>query len=154
MVHPETRLTDLGEENGVITDKIADSILEIWRNFRTFSSPIKAGQITLEQSWILRFLYNSGPKQIKDIASQIGTTSSPVTISVKRMERQNLVRRERGTKDERIVTVSLTKHGKDVFESWRRERRKALSNFFEILDEGEKNRLLSLLQKVLTSKRE
>ena len=89
-----------------------------------------------------------GAQRITDIASHIGTTASPVTISVKRLERENLVKRERSTEDERVVKVQLTKHGRDQFELWRLRRRKALSKIFDPLDENEKNSLLALLSKV------
>jgi len=135
----------------LISERIADSIWEIWRSSRTVSHPVRVGEVTPEQYWILRLLYNEGPQRITDIASHIGTTSSPVTISVKRLERENLVRRERSTADERVVKVQLTKHGKDQFELWRLRRRKALSKIFDPLDEKEKNSLLALLIRVVPS---
>jgi MarR family transcriptional regulator, organic hydroperoxide resistance regulator len=115
------------------------------------SHPVRAGEVTQEQYWILRFLYNSGSQRVKDIASHIGTTPSPVTISVKRLERENLVKRERSTRDERVVTVHLTRQGKDRFEAWRQRRRKVLSAVFDSLNEREKNSLVSLLSKVASS---
>jgi DNA-binding MarR family transcriptional regulator len=137
------------QKHFLISEKIADSIWEIWRASRTASHPVGAGEVTPEQYWILRLLYNAGPQRITDVASHIGTTSSPVTISVKRLERQNLVRRERSTADERVVKVQLTKHGRDQFELWRLRRRKSLSKIFDPLDENEKNSLLALLIKVV-----
>ncbi len=90
--------------------------------------------------------------RIKDLASQIGVaSSSPITISVKRLEQRKLVRRERGKDDERVVTVTLTDRGRGVYESWRNERRKALSSLFESLSEREKETLLRLLDKVAIS---
>ena len=139
--------TELSNQS-MLSEKIADSIWEIWRASRTASHPIGAGEVTPEQYWILRFLNNEGSQRIKDIAAHIGTTASPVTISVKRLERENLVKRERSTEDERVVKVYLTKHGKDQFEQWRLRRRKALSKFFDRLTETEKNVLFDLLSKV------
>lgn len=88
---------------------------------------------------------------MKDIAAYIGTTASPVTISVKRLERQNLVKRERNAKDERVVTVKLTKEGKERFEMWRLRRREAISVVFDPLNQKEKISLLGLLKKVSLS---
>jgi len=133
----------------LISERIADSIWEIWRTSKTASHPVGAGEVTSEQYWILRLLYTSGAQRISDIASNIGITASPVTISVKRLERDNLVKRERSTVDERVVRVQLTKHGRDQFELWRLRRRKALSRIFDALDESEKISLLALLNKVI-----
>jgi DNA-binding MarR family transcriptional regulator len=139
------------EKEESVSEKIADYIWEIWRTSKTASHPVRVGEVTPEQYWILRFLYNAGSQRVKDIASYIGTTPSPVTISVKRLERQNLVRRERNSQDERVVTVHLTKQGKERFEIWRLRRRKAISRVFDSLNSTEKKSLLGLLQKVALS---
>jgi MarR family transcriptional regulator, organic hydroperoxide resistance regulator len=100
---------------------------------------------------MLHFLYDSGPQSVKYIAAHAGTTSSPVTISMKRLERANLVKKIRGKSDERIVTVHLTEQGKKVFEARREERIKILSQLFNSLDLKEKYQLNALLEKVLLS---
>ena len=139
------------EQEDSVSEKIADYIWEIWRVSKTASHPVRVGEVTPEQYWILRFLYNSGSQRVKDIAAYIGTTPSPVTISVKRLERQNLLRRERNSTDERVVTVHLTKQGKERFEIWRLRRVKAISGVFDSLNSTEKKALLGLLQKVALS---
>jgi len=139
------------EKEDSVSEKIADYIWEIWRASKTASHPVRVGEVTPEQYWILRFLHNEGSQRVKDIASYIGTTPSPVTISVKRLERQSLVKRERNAKDERVVTVHLTKQGRGRFETWRLRRRKAISGVFDSLNSTEKKSLLGLLQKVALS---
>jgi DNA-binding MarR family transcriptional regulator len=135
--------------NSLITDRIVDAVWEIWRNSRTITRQVNKDNITPEQFWILRFLYKSGPHRIKDIASQLGTTSSPVTIVIKRLERDKVVTRKRSSRDEREVEVSLTELGERVFEEWRQTRRKALSSLFDSLDAREKTVLQILLGKVV-----
>lgn len=132
----------------LVSEQIADSIWEIWRSSRNVSSPVSAGEVTPEQYWILRLLYLQGSQRIKDIATRIGTTPSPVTISIKRLERQNLLKRTRSNKDERVVTVELTRFGRSQFESWRERRRRSLSKMFDALSEEEKTILFKLLSKV------
>jgi DNA-binding MarR family transcriptional regulator len=139
------------QDQDSVSEKIADLIWEIWRVSKSASHPVRIGEVTPEQYWILRFLDSNGPQRVSDIASYIGTTASPVTISVKRLEKQNLVKRERNSKDERVVTVRLTKEGKERFEFWRLRRREAISGVFESLTQKEKTTLLALLQKVSIS---
>ncbi len=138
-----------GDDEGLLTDQIATSIREIWRISRSMTSSTKKDGLGIEQYWILRFLHDSGPQRVKDIAEKLGTTSSPVTISVKRLAGRKLVTRERGSQDERVVTVGLTQRGKQVFESWRKERRQALSSLFDSLNETQRHQLSELLQNVL-----
>jgi MarR family transcriptional regulator, 2-MHQ and catechol-resistance regulon repressor len=139
------------EKEESVSERIADLIWEIWRASKTASHPVWVGEVTPEQYTILRFLNTNGPQRVKDIAAYIGTTASPVTISVKRLEKQKLVKRERNSKDERVVNVQLTGEGKERFEMWRLRRREAISVVFESLNQKEKKTLLGLLQKVLLS---
>ena len=103
--------------------RIAADIHELGRLTGAMVGEEKPDEVTIEQYWILRLLYDSGPHPIKDIASEMGTTHSPITLSVKRLEQRGLVRRERGTEDERVVIVHLTDHGTTLFREGRRGRR-------------------------------
>ena len=153
-------MTKTSSSNGLrnadllVTEQIATFIREIWRMAKNMTNPRKKGKISLEQYWILRLIYNSGPLRIKDIAFEIGTASSPVTISVKKLEHSRLLRRERSRTDERVVTVHLTPLGRKVFEAGRQERRRALSSLFNSLDELERVQLRDLLSKTLAHTKE
>jgi DNA-binding MarR family transcriptional regulator len=133
-------------------ESIANAMRDISRLARamTNSGRKKTERVGLEQFWILRLLYDSGPQRIKDIAEEIGITPSPVTISVKKLAGSKLVTRERGKADERIVTVRLTDEGRRFFESWRSDRNQALSSLFNVLDDREREELNQLLGKVLS----
>lgn len=139
---------DKKREDRFLTENILAGIHEIWHSARIMEPFVRSEKITLEQYWILRLLYETRSHRVKDIAQRIGTTSSPVTISVKRLERRGFVSRERSKEDERVVTVNLTSRGRAVFESWRKKRRKTLSILFDALDLNEKRTLLKLLEKV------
>ncbi|WP_151191940.1 MarR family winged helix-turn-helix transcriptional regulator [Desulfotomaculum copahuensis] len=139
----------MDNEEAVLTERIADALWQVWRGWRMLSHPVKQGKITPEQYWILHVLHRFGPQRIKDLAARMGTGSSAVTIAIKRLERDGLVCRQRGTADERVVTARLTDQGRTVFQAWRRERRVALSALFEPLDGDEKRRLYETLSKVL-----
>lgn len=133
--------------------RLGADIREIWRITSGMVGEPEDEGVTIDQYWILRFLYDAGPKPIKDIAAEVGVSHSPATISVKRLEGRHLVRRVRGHEDERIVTVSLTERGRKLFEGWRKGRRKELRSLFDSLDGQEKGRLLELLDKVLLSRK-
>ena len=133
--------------------RLGADIREIWKLTRAMVGPSAAEGVTIDQYWILRFLYDSGPKSIKDIASKVGISHSPATISIKRLEGRRLVKRVRGHEDERVVTVILTGRGRKLFEGWRKGRRTELSSLFDSLNGQEKKRLLELLDKVLLSRK-
>lgn len=142
-------------EETALTEQIVTSMRAIWKigMVETDKNLKEDSRLTTEQYGILRFLFDTGPQRVKDIAYNAGTTSSPITISVKRLERAGLVKRVRSKIDERVVTVHLTDHGRNVFTERRRERRKGLSSLFNSLDMKERNQLNALLEKVLANSR-
>ncbi len=137
------------DDENILTEQIVDALWSLWRSWRANSHPVRQGQITPEQYWILHLLHRHGPLRIKDIAGRTGTGSSSVTIAVKRLERDGVVLRRRDNEaDERVVTVHLTEKGQELFRSWRQERRRALSAIFAPLDDQERRQLYTLLAKV------
>jgi len=132
----------------VSSDSISDLLQVLWQRWRS-ASPVKKGAITREQYWILRMLSERDRMKIKDIASGIGCTAGSASIAAKRLERAGLVRRERGEKDERIVTVTLAKKGAKKLDSWRRGQLVSMSALFEPLSAREKRVLHGILEKAL-----
>ena len=51
---------------------------------------------------------------IKEIAKVLKLDSPTITPIVQKLEKMNLVKRQRSDKDERVVVVSLTKNGIDL----------------------------------------
>ena len=132
------------------SESISDLLQVLWQRWRS-ASPVKKGAITREQYWILRMLSERGRMKIKDIASGIGCTAGSASIAAKRLERAGLVKRERGEKDERIVTVTLAKKGVKKLDSWRRGQLVSMSALFEPLSAREKRVLHGILEKALVA---
>jgi DNA-binding MarR family transcriptional regulator len=131
------------------TGEISDLILVLWQKWKS-ASPVRRGAITREQYWILRTLREHGEMKIKDIAAAIGCTAGSASVAVKRLERAGLVRRKRGEKDERVVTVSLEEHGAKKLDAWGEEQLASIAALFEALNRDEKRTLRNLLGKALT----
>ena len=96
-------------------------------------------------------LSERGKMKIKDLALAIGCTPGSASVAVKRLERAGLVIRERGEKDERVVTVTLAKRGVEKLDSWRGEQLASMTALFEPLSPGEKRALIGLLERALAS---
>ena len=128
---------------------VGDLILALWQRWRA-ASPVRRGAITREQYWILRTLMDNGDMRIKDLASAIGCTAGSASVAVKRMEKGRLVRRERGKKDERVVTVTLAKRGAKMLGTWRKEQLDSMDALFERLSQEERRNLRGLLEKALS----
>ena len=144
---------DIDQDGLKTSARLGADIREIWRLTSTMVGKLAAEGVTIDQYWILRFLYDSGPRSIKEIAAEVGISHSPATISVKRLEGRRLVKRARGHEDERVVTVNLTERGRKLFEGWRVRRRNELNALFDPLSAREKEQLLALLDKVLLTRK-
>jgi MarR family transcriptional regulator, organic hydroperoxide resistance regulator len=71
--------------------------------------------ITYTQYLVLLVLWEEAENcSIKDIAKTLKLDSPTITPIVQKLEKMNLVKRQRSDKDERIVLVSLTKVGIDL----------------------------------------
>jgi DNA-binding MarR family transcriptional regulator len=70
--------------------------------------------ITYTQYLVLLVLWESESCSIKDIAKTLKLDSPTITPIVQKLEKMNLVKRQRSNPDERIVMVSLTKAGLDL----------------------------------------
>ena len=70
--------------------------------------------ITYTQYLVLLVLWELENSNIKEIAKVLKLDSPTITPIVQKLEKMNLVKRQRSDKDERIVLVSLTKNGIDL----------------------------------------
>ena len=70
--------------------------------------------ITYTQYLVLLVLWELENSNIKEIAKVLKLDSPTITPIVQKLEKMNLVKRQRSSKDERVVEVSLTKNGIDL----------------------------------------
>jgi DNA-binding MarR family transcriptional regulator len=84
---------------------------------------------------LLRTL-SDGPRRITELAELEGLAQPTMTILIKQLEREGLVRRERRSDDGRVVLVDLTESGRVALEAYRDRVREALGEYLaEISDE-------------------
>jgi DNA-binding MarR family transcriptional regulator len=91
-----------------------------------------AGDVSRTEGGVLRSL-SDGPRRITDLAQLEGLAQPTMTLLVKRLEQQGLVRRERQTDDQRVVLVSLTDAGRRALEHLRSRIRAALRTHLDSL---------------------
>lgn len=130
-------------------ERLIDDLLDLYRLIRLASHPVKQGEITQEQYWLMRKLHRSGAQSISVLADALGITSSSATTACKRLEKMGLVVRERQTSDERMVHVSLTDAGRERIAEWQKQRRELLAHLIEPLNTQEKEEFQRILEHML-----
>lgn len=79
------------------------------------------------------------------LCKMLGTKPSTVTVSLKRMEKADLVRREQDRKDQRVTRVYLTDKGKDII----RQMKERLKDYEETMMTGFSEAEVCLLRRML-----
>lgn len=133
------------------TDRLVEDLLALWRLLRVNTHPVRRGEITPEQYWLLKLLNKRGELSIGELAEALSLTGSSVTTACKRLERAGLLRRERqvDSPDERVVLAMLTEQGREQLETWQQERRNALTHMLAPLTPSEQDELQHLIERIL-----
>jgi len=107
----------------ILTECTEDNIIH-----RVFDPPISKTQL-----YLLKTLYVSGPKSIREMAEQFAISNAAVSQSVEKLVSLSLVARKPTATDRRSVRVSILKKGVDLlnhYESLRLDfHNQVLSNF-------------------------
>jgi DNA-binding MarR family transcriptional regulator len=72
---------------------------------------LDAAGLTYPQYIAMTVLWHRGPTTVSDLGRALRLDSGTLSPLLKRLQTQGLVRRERGTTDERTVWIHLTDHG-------------------------------------------
>ncbi len=105
-------------------------------------------KLTESQLSILDALYHLGPLCQRDLGKKLLKSGGNITLVIDNLERQNLVKRERGKEDRRLFNVSITKNGRDIFEKIFPEYLNSVVSEFNVLSESEQKELQRLCKKI------
>lgn len=81
----------------------------IVRKYKPFLDPLG---LTYTQYIALLVLWEQDGISIKDLGEQLMLDSGTLTPMIKKLEKQGLLKRERGQSDERFVSIGLTEAGR------------------------------------------
>lgn len=87
------------------------------------------------------------PKNMTSVAKSLSVTTGTLTISVNSLVKKGFVERVRSEEDRRVVLISLTEKGKQIFMKHQKFHEELVESIVNQLDEQEK----ILLQKVLSN---
>ena len=108
---------------------------------------IKESGLTPAQFGVLEVLYNKGDLKIYEIMEKILTTSGNITVVIKNLEKDGLIKRNADPQDKRSCILSITDKGKELIESILPKHINNIKNIFEVLSDEEKIVLKNILKK-------
>jgi len=78
---------------------------------RLYQPHLEVLELTYPQYLVLMVLWEESPLTVKKLGDKIMLNTNTLTPLLKRMEKQEIIVRERSKEDERTVLISLTKKG-------------------------------------------
>ncbi len=129
---------------------------DVWREFiKTWKTWYRAseknllslGMSTVEYR-ILKNLLERGPLPMIELANINMVTQGWVTGVVDKLEKNGFVRRERSSKDRRVINIEITNKGKIIFKKIEELHIKFIEDSLRNFNEEEKYNMIHLLDKI------
>ena len=93
---------------------------------------LTCGPVTVQQCYTLEALAD-GQLSMKDLAAEVALHQSTLTRVVEKLEKQNLVRRERPAHNQRRVEVQITDAGRQIFSFLDDARSQMISDLLDLI---------------------
>ena len=108
------------------------------------------GDLTVSQFAVMEALYHLGPMTAGEVSQKVLKSGSNLTTVIDNLERDGLVRRERGVSDRRVINVHLTDAGTSKLEAVFPGHIATLVDEFSVLSANEQETLAALCKKLGT----
>jgi len=105
--------------------------------------------ISKTQLYLLKTLYLSGPKTIRDLASHFGISNAAISQSVEKLVSLSLVARKPIATDRRSVRVSILRKGVDLLDRYESRRVQIHNQVLASFSVEEQRQLNTLLEKYI-----
>jgi MarR family transcriptional regulator, 2-MHQ and catechol-resistance regulon repressor len=100
--------------------KALNAYIRLTRSVESLSARLLTAEklegLTVSQLGVLDALNYLGPMVQKDLAGKILKSTGNLSLVIDNLEKRGLVRRERGDRDRRFVTIHLTETGRALIE--------------------------------------
>ena len=126
-----------------------EAFAEAWKRLqRLWEKNLAAIGLTLTEIRILRLLSLNGPSPMAKLAAELYMTPASITGLVDRLETEQLVLRERNSRDRRVVNVKVTEKGAATFENGKKLYRGFVEKTMRSLTKEEARHLVDALTKL------
>jgi MarR family transcriptional regulator, organic hydroperoxide resistance regulator len=130
-------------------DQVLEAIIYLYTESRRLTKELaRRADLTGPQLTVVKLLEQIGDLSLSELSERIRAQNSTVTGIIDRMERENLVTRERSKEDRRVVYIRLTAKGKRLAEEIPVEPMEIFRGALESLSAAEVRDLVRILGKV------
>ena len=132
-----------------IDKKISEMIFDVYRMMKKYFELSSGINLTLIQLHGLLFIKENENCQLTDLARAFSITLPTANSLVEKLINLKLVQKKQDKKDNRSKRLSLTKQGRHLIKKIVKQQKKCFSRLINKLNPKEKERLLSILKKLL-----
>lgn len=130
-------------------DQVLEAIIYLYTESRRLTKELaRRADLTGPQLTVVKLLEQIGDLSLSELSERIRAQNSTVTGIIDRMERENLVTRERSKEDRRVVYIRLTAKGRRLAEEIPVEPMEIFRSALESLTASEVRELVKILGKV------
>jgi DNA-binding MarR family transcriptional regulator len=113
-----------------------------------FLRAIQPFNVTTQQYYILRVLFENGVARVNHLAEEMKVKPSAITIIVNKLVERELVTREYDEQDRRAVNINLTSSGEEIVRKVRRLHDEMMRRYFAHFSEEEVKMFVTLYEKL------
>lgn len=105
-------------------------------------------QLTYDQYYALLYIYNQKKATSSALAQWLNVNKSAITALIRRLEEKQLVLRERIDEDRRVVYLSLSQKGTQLYEECQQRIHRLVQNLVSAFDEEELDHFMQTYKKI------
>jgi DNA-binding MarR family transcriptional regulator len=152
---PGTDATPLLAKQKKTVDAIVETIIYLYTESRRLTKDrARMFGLTGPQLTVIKILAELGDLSLSSLSGRIKAQNSTVTGIIDRMEREELVQRERSAEDRRIVLIRLTDKGRSLARQIQVEPMEIFRSALQSLPKKDVEELFRVLDKVQARVRE
>lgn len=130
-------------------DQVLEAIIYLYTESRRITKELaKRADLTGPQLTVVKLLEQFGDLSLSELSDRIRAQNSTVTGIIDRMERENLVTRERSKEDRRVVYIKLTAKGRELAREIPIEPMEIFKGALESLSAQEMRDLMRIMSKL------
>ncbi|AKV03641.1 Transcriptional regulator, MarR family [Labilithrix luteola] len=130
-------------------DQVLEAIIYLYTESRRITKELaRRADLTGPQLTVVKMLEQIGDMSLSELSDKIRAQNSTVTGIIDRMEREDLVKRERSKEDRRVVFIRLTAKGRELAREIPVEPMEIFRSALESLSAQEMRDLMRIMTKL------
>jgi len=131
-----------------LIDRYLNVSIQVHKKAGTLIKVQIGNEMTTDQYFILRYIFLGGKSTSSELADAFDVNKSAITAIINRMEDRRLIDRTRDLTDRRVVYLSLTEEGKELYQKAQDKVGELVASIITQFDETEITSFINTYEKL------